>query len=72
MAFVDSGAAFFRLRICSTLKGLKMGGWSFFDGVTFISLSLPKFVHALSIRIQPVRSMHQNRCDQKYEAGDID
>ena len=34
-----------------------------------ISVSL---VHELSIRIQLIRSMHQNRRDQKYEAGDID
>ena len=37
-----------------------------------LSLNPPEFVHSLSIRMQPIRSMRQNRRDQKYEAGNIE
>jgi hypothetical protein len=36
-----------------------------------LSLYPPKFVHALSIRIQPIRLMHENRRDQKYRGGPV-
>ena len=36
-----------------------------------LSLNPPKFVHALSIRIQPIRPMHENCCDQKYKGGPV-